>query len=210
VGNGNPEEKNNPVGALIIFIFFALGLFILAFYPLKKMAEVNYSQTLSTEANIGFNEILRMGKQDKEHEDLLAQIRKDLFIPECLEVKIFIGPYNQITGEGQLIYSTRPFVLALMLDEFFYQNLTSEEKIALIGHELGHLTNDIVLLTYNNADTIIGFQIEADTYATKYASPEAMMSVLNKANDRHGNYPSRQYYLRIKNLERIRDLKQGH
>jgi len=60
-----------------------------------------------------------------------------------------------------------------------------------------------------NPDTAIRFQIEADTYATKYASPEAMISVLNKAHNKHGKYPSRQNYLRILNLERIKQSKQG-
>ena len=196
----NPEEKRNP-GELIVFVF----------YPLPKVIKTgNYSQKpLSIETDIGLKEIIGMGRQDNEHENLLSQIREDLKIPQGLEVKIFIGPYTNISGEGRLVDSNHPFGFILLLDEGFYQDLTPEEKIALISHELGHLTNEAVFLTHD-PDTAIRFQIEADTYATKYAKPEAMMRVLNKANTNHGGLPSRQHYLRIKNLQKIKELKQGH
>lgn len=74
---------------------------------------------------------------------------------------------------------------------------------------MGHLTNDTVLLPYNS-DVDIRFQIEADTYATKYARPEAMISILNKASARYDEFQSRQYYLRIQNLEKIKRLQQAH
>ena len=204
----NPTKQPVPLSLLLIFIVCAVVSFV--FLILPSIENLNPYKPLSTEKDIGIDEIIRMGRQDYEHEDLLSQIREDLKIPQNLEIKIFIGPYINIVSEGEYIDSRRPFGFILLLNEFFYQELTPEEKIALISHELGHLTNDVIFLSYNPTDTKIRLQIEADTYATKYVNPEAMMSVLNKANVRHGGYPSRQYYLRIQNLERIKQSKQAH
>lgn len=203
--NGNLLER--PKGSdlfLIVLISFICGFLVFSVFsnPITK-EDISSQIPLSVQKDIGIEEVIRMGKHDMDHEDLIHKVRKDLKIPEGLEVKIIVGPYTNIVNEGQLIYSTHPFILLLVINETFYQNLTPEEKIALIAHELGHLTNDVIFLTHSS-DISIRFQIEADTYATKYAPPEAMISVLNKANDRYGGFPSRQYYLRIQNLEKIR------
>ena len=205
--NDNLVKQPVPISLLLIFIVCAVVFFVFLVYP--NIKNLDQHKPLSIEKDIGIDEVMRMGRQNLDYEDLLFQIREDLKIPRSLEIKIFIGPYINISGEGQLVNSNRPFGFILLLDEDFYRDLTSEEKIALISHELGHLTNEVIFLVYN-PDTIIRFQIEADRYATKYTRPEAMISVLNKAKNRQGGYPSRQYYLRIQNLERIKQSQQGH
>ncbi len=207
----SPEEKQDQSFGLIFVVsaLVFLWFFMLNIYPPIITTWVDYPQKpLSVESGIRLNELEKMGRQDKEHENLLSQIRTDLAIPQGLEIKIFVGPYANISGEGRLVDSNRPFGFILLLDEDFYRNLTSEEKIALISHELGHLTNEMTFLSYET-DTIIRFQMEADTYATKYARPEAMMSVLVKVNARHNELQSRHYLLRMKNLEKIKELRQG-
>lgn len=208
----NQVEESRPSGPFLIFSIFVVSWVLFTFFvlfPTNARWIDDQQKPLSLEKDIGLNEVLKISKRDLEHENLLYQIREDLKIPKDEEVKIFIGPYDEnIIGEGRLISSNQPFGFILLLNETFYQKLTPEEKIALISHELGHLTNRVIIVLYN-LDTLIRFQIEADTYATKYASPEAMISLLNKANDKHGNVPSREYFLRIQNLEKIRQLKQG-
>lgn len=209
--NPNPVKNTNPFGpffiALIFGIFWGLLVFLL---PHLKTEPIPYlpQRPLSTKKNIGLNELMAIGRQDLKHENLISQIRKDLKIPKDNVIKVFIGPYANITGEGRLVDSNKPFGFVLLLDEIFYKNLTAEEKIALISHELGHLTNETVFLS-DNIDTGIQFQIEADTYATKYARPEAMISILNKVSAKYNGLQSRQYYFRIKNLERIKRLRQA-
>ncbi|MDO8483279.1 MAG: M48 family metalloprotease, partial [bacterium] len=108
---------------------------------------------------------------------------------------------------------SNPFGFIILLDEIFYSDLTPEEKTAVIAHELGHLTNENLLMMYN-PDTPILFQIEADTYATKYARPEAVIGFLNKVLKQKGyqssEVPSREYQFRIKNLEKIKQYRQAH
>lgn len=208
MNGNNPVKQFVPLGLLLIFFVFTVVSFV--FLVLPNIENLDLYKPLPIEKDIGINEVMKMSKQDHEHENLLLKIREDLKIPQDLEVKIFVGPYVNIVNEGRLVLSNHPFGFFLLLNEFFYQELNPEEKIALISHELGHLTNDVVFLSYNPTDTEIRLQIEADTYATKHVNPEAMISVLNKANARHGGYPSRQYYLRIQNLERIKVSKQGH
>ena len=195
---------------LVALMFVGWGLFLFfVVYDSYRNSDFRVIP-VSNEKNVGLNEILNMGKQNLKHEDLLSQIRKDLKIPQDLGVKIFVGPYLIISGEGRLVYSTNPFAFILLLDETFYESLDREEKVALIAHELGHLTNEMLFIIHD-PDIGIKFQIEADTYATKYASPEAMISTLNKANTRpSGLINSRQYKLRIQNLEKIKLSQQGH
>lgn len=210
--NNNPPDdpgKLNPFFVVVFILFF--GFLIFLFIPLPGTEKINYELQIPfyVKKDITLKEMLRIGKQDLEHEDLLSKIRDDLKIPSGLEVKIFIGPYVNISGEGILCDSNHPFGLILLLDEVFYKNLTPEEKVALIGHELGHLTNEAFLIIHDT-DTPIRFQIEADTYATKYSKPEAMISVLNKVMEIHKGFHSRQYRLKIENLEKIKQSQQGH
>jgi len=222
VKNESPEEKfNRLVLNFVVLALTVLGISIFLFlpYPVTDKIvlpsppatdKIDYSQKpLSTKSDLGLNEVLSMGKQDHEHESLLSKIRKDLKIPRGLEIKVFVGPYIHISSEGRLVDTNHPLGFVLLLDEIFYRSLTSEEKIALISHELGHLTNEDIF-TFYNPDTIIRFQIEADTYATKYARPEAMISVLNKfGSDKHSEILTRELFLRIQNLEKIKQSQQG-
>lgn len=193
--NDNSVEKFHrldPFLAFLIYVICVIWLLLFFFVLLPPNQDwTDYSQRpLSFERDVGLDEVLGMGREDHDHENLLSQIRKDLKIPKDEEIKIFVGPYLNIFGEGQLVGSNHPFGFILLLDDIFYQDLTPEEKTALISHELGHLTNEVIFIMYN-PDTPIRFQIEADTYSTKYVRPEAMISVLNKANVRHGGVPSR-------------------
>lgn len=205
----NSSTIKQPGRLILLLIFIVFVATSLVFIVRSNIENLNLYKPLAPENSIGIDEAIRMGKQDLEHEILLFMIREDLRIPRNLEVKIMIGPYSNIVDEGEFIYSTHPFILLVLLNESFYQNLNSDEKIALISHELGHLVNGVIFLSYTS-DTMIRLQIEADTYATKYINAEAMISVLNKANNKHGGFLSRQHYLRIQNLEKIKGLKQGY
>ncbi len=203
MANGDPIKQPDQLGWLPVFLVFALWLFLFFLgFQTPQIYRPQRSQHLTIE------EILTRSGRDLEHEDLISQIRQDLKITSDLNIKIFVGPYENISGEGRLLKLENHLGFVVLLDEVFYQNLTSEEKISVIAHELGHITNKAVLA--HDLDTAIQFQIEADTYATKYASPEAMLSVLNKLIARHGGIKSRQFELRIKNLERIKQSRQGH
>lgn len=152
--------------------------------------------------------IVGIGKQNLEHENLISRIRDDLKIHKNLEIKILLGPYRYVTGEGLLIFKLKPPGFLMLIDKDFYQKLTPEEKTALIAHELGHLTNKPVLI--NDITANIQFQIEADTYATKYAPPEALISLLDKANFMHDGVKPIGYDLRIQNLQKIKLDNQAH
>src|SRR3989344_2832984 len=116
-----------------------MWILIVLLSPYSNTEHARYPPQIPIEKDIGLDEVMAMGRRDLEHEKLISEIRKDLKIPNDLEIKIFVGPFNNIVNEGQLFYPTNPFSLILLLNENFYQDLTPEEKIALIGHELGHL-----------------------------------------------------------------------
>ncbi len=192
-----------PDRLVLLFVFaILLGYFALVVFPTIENHQQERPPLLTPEDIIG------VGRQDLEHEDLVSRIREDLKIPKIIEIKILLGPYRYVSGEGRLIDSLNPLAFIMLLDRDFYQELTPEEKIALIAHELGHLTNKPVLTRDLNTD--IQFQIEADTYATKYTSPEAMINLLNKADARHSGIKSEEHDLRIQNLEKIKRDRQAH
>ena len=209
------SENNSPKGysylksLFLILMFYVLGFFIFFITPSPlplDLTKTSYQpRPLSVEKNITLKDAVRIGQQDMEHENLILQIRQNLQITKELEIKILIGRYSNMSGEGVIIPSNHPFGFILLFDEFFYQSLTPEEKIAAISHELGHLTNEEVIMMLNS-DTRIQFQIEADTYSTKYARPEVMISVIKKLQAKTmGTEASfREYTLRIQNLEKIK------
>ena len=200
----NQGKSSERLGLFFIFIFLSAFSLVLM-RPIAPLIEDYYPLgpgPLSVATGMG------MGKQDKDHEDLVAQVREDLKLNPSLSIKIFIGPYQEVTGEGLFIPLINPPGVIILIDQNFYQILTPEEKIAIIAHELGHLLNE-EMLTVNLA-TMINFQIEADTYATKYVEPAALISVLDKLIERHGGVKPRDYEPRIQNLQNIRKLKQAH
>ncbi len=199
MSDDNPVKQ--PDRLVLLFVtMILLGYSALVVFPTIK----NRQQELKP---LTLEDIIGMGRQDLEHEDLISRIREDLKIPKVIQIKILLGPYGYMS-EGRLIDVLNPPGFIMLLDWDFYQELTPEEKVALIAHELGHLTNKPVL-TYD-INTAIQFQIEADTYATKYVSPEAMINLLNKVGARHSGLKSNGYDLRIQNLEKIKQSRQGH
>ncbi len=201
--NNNPVKNPDWLSFSPVILILALWIFfVFVILPPAKVDDPYRPLTIE--------EVVGMGKQDLEHEGLISLVKEDLKITKSLEIKIFLGPYDNIIGEGELISSIHPLGFLILLDQSFYQGLSPKEKIALIAHELGHLTNKLTL--QYDLDTAIQFQIEADTYATKYTAPETMMSVLKKVHDRHGGniVTQYEYRLRIENLEKIKQGEQAH
>lgn len=205
--HGRPEQPG-PLGLLLAFaVSVILMFFALSILPSPTYSDFESYPVQKKPGPLTIKEGAEMGILDKEHESLVSQIRKDLKLHPDLSIEIFIGPYQNITGEGIIIPLINPPGVVVFLDKDFYQTLTAEEKIALIAHELGHLTNEKMLLSYPS--TITRFQVEADTYSTKYADPEAMISILNKMITRRGGTKSMEYEIRVQNLEKISQSKQG-
>jgi len=127
VNNGESVKQKvptNPISWMIVCVLF--GLVYPMFMVLTNTKNMDPYEPLSTEMDIGLNKILEKGTQNHDHENLLSKIREDLKIPYCLEIKIIVGPYENISGEGRIIYSTNPFALILLLSKSFYLNLTHE------------------------------------------------------------------------------------
>lgn len=86
----------------------------------------------------------------------------------------------------------------IIIDSGFYKSLNPEEKKAVIGHEMGHI---------NGVEQLTQTELDADTFATKYVSPQTFIDLLHKAiPDESIQKLSKQYKLRIENLKK---LKQG-
>ncbi len=183
----NQGKSSERLALFFIFIVMA-ALSLVLMRPIAPLIEDYYQLEPGP---LTVKEGTEMGKQDKNHEDLVSQVREDLKLDPSLSIKIFIGPYQEITGEGLFIPLINPPEVIILIDQNFYQILTPEEKVALIAHELGHLLNE-EMLNFNLA-TMISFQIEADSYATKYVEPAALISVLDKLIERHGGVKPRDY-----------------
>ena len=188
-----------------LFLLFAL-IALIVIFTFPTFPNTKYPLTPGLNP-LTMKEVKEMGTRDKEHEYLVTQVREDLKIYPDFSIEIFIGPYQYITGEGVMVSLLNPPGIIVLLDEGLYQILLPEERIAVIAHELGHLTNENMLTINNNI--MLQFQIEADNYSTKYADPEAMISVLEKIRSRRGGLKPPDYDPRIANLERIKLLKQG-
>ncbi len=80
--------------------------------------------------------------------------------------------------------------------------MDADERVAVIAHELGHITNKPDPPGWITDEIMIRHQIEADTYATKYVEPKALIRVLNKTAS-FFNIADPEYKQRIENLENI-------
>jgi len=147
-------------------------------------------------------EIMAMGHLDNNHTELVSKIRTDLKIPEEMEIKIFIGPYFHIFGYAvHMFFVDHPEHL-IFIGENFYNKMDVDERVAVVSHELGHLTNKPDPPGWIPDEIFIQHQIEADTYATKYVEPEALIRVLNKTVPLFDKeFP--EYKRRIENLKNI-------
>lgn len=197
----NRPKRSELLGLLLIFAVVGL----LTFFTLPTFSGLeNYYIPIPGPMTI--KEGMGIGLQNKEHEDLIYQVREDLKINPSLSIEIFVGPYQNITGEGIIIPLINPPGVLILIDQDLYQVLTTEERRAIIAHELGHLTNE-EMLTFDPA-TMTRFQIEANNYATKYVDPTAIISFIDKIVARRGGIKSRNYEPRIQNLEKIKEMRQ--
>lgn len=204
--NYNRPKRSELLGLLLIFA--VVGLITFFTLPTFSDLEKNYYIPIPIPGPMTIKEGMGIGIQNKEHEDLIYQVREDLKINPSLSIEIFVGPYQNITGEGVMLPLINPPGVLILIDQDLYQVLTTEERRAIIAHELGHLTNE-EMLTLNSVTTT-RFQIEADTYATKYADPTAVISFIDKIIARRGGIKSRDYEPRIQNLKKIKRSQQAH
>jgi len=149
--------------------------------------------------NYEFDHFINKIKDDtkKANPDLANYIEKaqiQLLIGNFRLIKIYNAGLDADINNYDLFY--------IVIDSSFFHRLTSDEKMATIGHELGHLTSVIKIIRkidINSADQLaaINEEIEADRVAAKYTSPGAVLSLLEKAYF--------EYYLRRESLYKIRD-----
>lgn len=129
--NPNPVKKHSKLSSFLIVLMFGSMWILVVFLspqPNNKPFPYPPQKPIEIKNDIGLNEVMQMGRQDLKHENLISKIRKDLKIPQEIEVKIFVGPFNNIVNEAQLLYPTNPFALILLLNENFYQDLNREKN----------------------------------------------------------------------------------
>lgn len=149
--------------------------------------------------------ILGQPLKSEDADKILVQIKNDLKI--STEVVMLEGSYWNTSG---ILVASFPKLQTdgysfskyyIIIDSNFYKSLNSEEKKAVIGHEMGHI---------KGVEQLTNIEIDADTFATKYVSPQTFIDLLNKAiPDENYLRFSKQYKLRMESLEKIKKSKQG-
>lgn len=133
-----------------------------------------------------------IGTETHKHDDLINKIKRDNGI-ENLDIKIFIGPYFKIMESIASLLKSTPKLYLVIIDADFYSKLTTEEKEAVIAHEIGH-----VFFSYSpdaGLEEIAYYQMMADTFAMRYVRPEVFSKTLDKIY--------KEYFIRKENAEKI-------
>ena len=122
-------------------------------------------------------EMIAMGTPSDENVELVALIKKDLKL-ESVQVKVLIGPYDEkISSIGRLL-NDLPNGYYVLVDWGFYEELTPEERKALIAHEMGHIQYTVRVHVYDLEASVV--QFGADMFAIRYAGIDAVLSFLDK------------------------------
>lgn len=196
----NLKPKDFGFNKLDLTLVFLIGLMLILSIYLPPIFKYPPNPAPPTNGCITKQQLLTLGKplQNKEASDIIAQIKNDMKIDK--EVITLEGPYWIASG---ILAASFPEFLPdeysflryyIVVDSDFYKNLNSEEKKAIIAHEMGHI---------DNIEEIIRLEIDADNLATKYVSPQISIDLLNKAiSDKIFQKISKEYKLRMENLEK--------
>lgn len=117
------------------------------------------------------------------------------------DIQIKMGGFYFSIGSVATMYPYGPGAFYILVDIDFYKTLTLQEKKAMVAHEMGHVAYPNSPKFPTNILVVINSQIQADTFATKYVSPDDVVSLIKKAADFN-----LEYKLRLDNLNKI---KQG-
>ena len=151
---------------LINLVFFLFGLCIYAdIYTIVY----SYQHTRLT-INITSPDIpdFHYNGDLSEETALINRIKHDLNM-DIVPIKMdFSRRYRQ----GQIVQDINGVGYVIGINSDFYQQLSPKKKLALIGHEMGHLAG--------NWDRGVEGQIGADLIAAKYVGTNIMLSFLDE------------------------------
>lgn len=207
--DSKPEDTEhqglNSALGLFIGLMIVLVVLVVFVLPEFKYSPINPVPPVNDCITNQYLVVLGKPLQNKEAEDVLVQIKNDLKIDKEIIIlegsywiasRILAASFPELQPNG---YSFSRYYI--VVDSDFYKNLSSEEKRGIIAHEMGHI---------DNIEILVQMQIGADSFATKYVSPQTLIDLLNKSDfNRSARQISKEYKLRIENLEKIKKLKQG-
>lgn len=103
-------------------------------------------------------------------------LRSDLNEPELARTREVFGEHT----DGLLALAKKDEKVVI-IDRWFLSQMTREEQLAIIGHEIGHIVLGHVdkIVEKDDSDNI-EFEYEADAYASGLVSKEAMATALEK------------------------------
>mgnify|MGYP001562414537 CR=1 FL=1 len=200
---------NRRAWGLIRFFVFLLALSIAVTYMVaERQVAIQKEKGQMTKERL-----LAMGNISFAHENLINDIKMDLSLNQ--EILVLLGHYGHLFGEAALIKFNDPDnnTYYLVMDILFYSTLTEGEKTILISHELKHATHPPEAWLGKEA---VKYQMDADTYAAKRTSPEAVIDLLEKIKGRF-QFPitllirilirnSEEYDARMTNLKNLQSL----
>jgi len=154
--------------------------FMAYFFMMLHLLPSRLSENFITEQRQSWQRpgLASLGTPINEYDELLNKIREDIKPLEA-EITVLVGHYFQyahILAAMDTAYAPNYYIL---LDEEFLNELTPEEKIAVVAHEAGHIL-------YSpgpsfNREHKTATEILTDKFASKYVHPKHIQSLLDKA-----------------------------
>lgn len=210
--DSNPEDVESPKSYLPLTLFVGL-IFISIIYMFSVLPVFKYlpiNPIPAANVCLTNRQLVILGKplESQEAEEVLIQIKDDLKTNKEVTVLVLEGSYWVASG---ILAASFPELQPdgysfsryyIVVDSDFYKSLNSEEKKAVIAHEMGHI---------DSMEKLLKIEMEVDSLATKYVSPQTFIDMLNKAiPDKDTRKISKEYKLRIENLEKLKQSRQGH
>lgn len=162
------RPKHLPI-LISAFLLYVWAVFY--FFPLPTLEELASDQKQAA---------VSQNIPTKEFDELVEKIKNDIGQPD-IEVMVLVGPYFQYRGliaAINLYYAPRYYI---MIDGKFLNELTPEEKVAVIAHEMGHI---VVGPGYGfSRKQRTATEVLADRFASRYVHPKHVQSLLDKANE---------------------------
>lgn len=185
---------------LVAGLFFGavFSLLVLRNYPLYPIPDSNHSDCISR------LELMIMGKKldNSESAEIIKQIKSDLKI--AAEIIVLEGPYlfaARLPAASFPVFERDGYTTAkfyILVDSEFYKSLKSEEKKAVIAHEMWH---------FNDTQVIMQTQINADTFAAKYVGPQPVIDIINRLASPESRVIVKEYQLRMASLNKLKQVK---
>ena len=187
-----PGPSNPKLLSLLIIIIcgFAIGLILFDFNQLlqRSVQPEKIPYRLADEAQ-------RIGIPTNKFDGLLDRIKNDINKKD-IEIKVLVGPYYKHLIIIGLLVPPEPFdshkKYLMLIDADFVNKLSPKEQEALIAHEAGHI---LFRPTSLEKEDIINAQVDADTFAARYVTPEDVSSLLDKL--------FAEYIIREKNIKHL-------